>query len=338
MNKKERVIAALKGDYIDKRPVSLLLSLYGAKLTSCPLAEYYTNHEYFINGQIAAMEKLDSDILFSPFSLSSYAQSFGCEIIIPEKGAPNVSKTVAGNADEFKKLIIPDIDSNSSLTYIRECIRGLSKHYDAKIPIAGIMLAPTDLPALIMGIENWFETILFDTDNAKNIMIRLTEHFISMANAMITDGADVIAVPSVFSNPVFITEKIAKELIIPILSTAFQEVNAPIFIHSVSNKMDKFAGLYTKLPNVAGVIIDSNDDFNNIRNDIDEHKVIIGNLDGPNLVNQSIETIRENCLSILNDRKNDRHFILGTSRADINYDTHIENLLCITETVKEYYS
>ena len=335
MNKKERIAAVLRGEKVDRHPVSILLSLYGAKLTSCPLEEYYTNFNCYVEGQIAGMEKFDSDVIFSPFKLVAFAESFGAEIIYPKKCAPNVSRPAAETAEGFKNLSFPDIDSNPSLVYLREAVRGLRKKFNTA-PIGGIMLTPADLPAVILGIEKWLEILLFDADNARMIMDRLTEHFIDLGNALIDDGADFIIVPAAFSNPGIITEKIARDRIIPVLNKAFKELNAPVFVHSASIKMGAFAELYSEISNVPGLVIDSDDSFEEIRNSVGRDKVLIGNIDGPQLKAFTPEEIEGMCKNILEDRKNDRHFILGTSRADIDYDTPEENLHCIIDTVRKF--
>ena len=50
MNSVERVFVAVEGKSVDRPAVTLTLSLYGAKLTGCPVKEYYTNPQAEANG------------------------------------------------------------------------------------------------------------------------------------------------------------------------------------------------------------------------------------------------------------------------------------------------
>jgi len=44
LDSSSRVLATLKGQPVDRRAVSLTLSLYGANFAECSLAEYYSNY------------------------------------------------------------------------------------------------------------------------------------------------------------------------------------------------------------------------------------------------------------------------------------------------------
>ena len=77
----ERVIAALHGAGADHRAFTMTLSLYGAKLTSCPLNEYYTIPEQYLKGQMAVAQQCRPDIIFTPFALALEAQAFGSDIV-----------------------------------------------------------------------------------------------------------------------------------------------------------------------------------------------------------------------------------------------------------------
>ena len=63
MNSLERVTAALSGKSFDRRPVSITLSLYGARLTNCPLTTYYTDADEYFRGQEAVYKTFQPDIL-----------------------------------------------------------------------------------------------------------------------------------------------------------------------------------------------------------------------------------------------------------------------------------
>lgn len=79
MNSRERVFATFQGKPVDRRPFTAMLSLYGARLTGCPLRDYYTDASAYARGQTAVREIFRPDILFSPFSLVGLAEAFGGE-------------------------------------------------------------------------------------------------------------------------------------------------------------------------------------------------------------------------------------------------------------------
>ena len=81
MTSMERVLAALSGTPQPRPPFTLALSLYGARLSGCPLSRYFRDAESYGAGQQAVYDSFAPDILFSPFALPLEAEAFGSEVI-----------------------------------------------------------------------------------------------------------------------------------------------------------------------------------------------------------------------------------------------------------------
>ncbi len=336
MNSMERVLMAMKGGKIDRRPVTLILSLYGARLTSCPLKEYYTNPRAYLEGQLAVIEQCRPDIVFTPFVLTAEGEAFGSEVVYIDRNPPNLKKPAITQAGSISALPEPDIDSHPRLLYIREATRLLAAGCQGKRPVAATLLSPMDLPSLIMGIEGWLDTILFDPENTRLMLDKTVKYFIEWGNTLLADGATFLVIPSVFTNPNILTRKMVKEIVIPVLAEAFQEIKGPLVFHHGSNPIAKFMEIYSSLPNVAGFFLDNRDSFAEARKTIGQGKVLFGNIDGPNLWRLKPETIRTECRKLLEERKDDDHFIIATSATDVAFDTPVENIVAMVETVEEF--
>ena len=61
MNSMERIQAALAGKPVDRRAIAPVLGLYGARLTNCPLDQYYTDPAAYARGQSAVRETFQPD-------------------------------------------------------------------------------------------------------------------------------------------------------------------------------------------------------------------------------------------------------------------------------------
>jgi uroporphyrinogen decarboxylase len=332
----ERVLMAMQGGKVDRRPVTLTLSLYGARLTSCPLKEYYTNPRAYLAGQLAVIEQCRPDIVFTPFVLAAEAEAFGSEVVYIDKNPPNLKKTAITSAGSISALPEPDIGSHPRLLYIREATRLLAASCQGKRPVAAMLLSPMDLPSLIMGMEGWLDTILFDPENTRLMLDKTVKYFIDWANTLFADGATVLVMPSMFTSPSILTRKIVEESVIPVLAEAFQEIKGPLVFHHGGNPIGKFMELYSPLPNVAGFLLDNRDSFAEARKTIGPGKVLFGNINGPNLWRLKPETIRTVCRKLLEERKGDDHFIMATSGADVAFDTPVENIVAMIETVEAF--
>ncbi len=330
----ERVFGTILGKPVDRVPFTLTTSLYGAKLTNCEIAEYYCNPDKYFRGQMAVVSEFEPDIIFSPFALAKEAEAFGSISTYSGNNPPNIKKPVISDFSEISSLKLPDIENHPGLIYLSESTRLLSGQYKDQIPVAAICTSPTELPALIMGIEGWLDTLLFHPEEAKQLMELTSGFFVSFANSLLAAGASCIVTLANFSNPTIITRKIAEETMIPVLEQNYAQINGPIIFHHGGPRLIPFLDLFPRLPNLAGLVISPKDSFEETRQIVGKEITIFGNLNGQMLLKANPETIKKWTCAILENRKDDQHFIFASSNADIPYDTPLENLKVITRILK----
>lgn len=335
MNSLERIMAAVNGLETDRQPFTLLLSLYGASLIKCDIVEYYRDASLWFEGQEAVVETFDPDILITPFSFPLEAEAFGSEVLFLPHYAPNIRKPIINNLSQINKLELPDIASNKSIQYFTKATGLLSSTYKASHAIASPIHSPTDLPSLLMGIEMWIDTLLFNPKEVHNILEKTVEHFVRLGNEYLALGATFLIVPVNFTNPMIITEKIFMQLM-PYLEWAFSQLKGPVVIHNGGCKILPFLKHYQSLPNVVAVVIEPHEKFEDARDIIGDKMVLMGNLDGPRISMLNPEQAAALCLKKLNDRKDDSHYIFASSNADIPYDTPVSTIKAIVSTIKAF--
>lgn len=336
MNSLERVMKTVIGEETDRPAFTLLLSLYGAKLTSCPTDIYFSRPESYAEGQFAVREKFLPDLLFSPFALTSVGEAFGSEVKYFSNYAPNIKKPAIKNAPEFLSMDMPDVDSNPKLAFIRNSVRIMAAKYINEVPVVGAIPCPADIPPLVMGIDQWMECLVFDESTAGHIMEKCCDFFIRFGNALLEDGAKIIAFPGMFVNPEIIPSKKIADFILPFLKSAFSQIKGPIVFHHGGNRLEPYIGMFTELPNIVGFAMDSRDSLKEARKKTGDSYVLLGNIDGPTLSEQTPEQTQKLCMDILNSRENDKKFILASSAADIPWNTPEENIMAICDCVRNY--
>lgn len=334
MTSLDRVLAALNGKPQTPPPFTLILSLYGARLTGCPLNEYYRNPRRYAEGQQAVMELCAPDILFGPFALPLEAEAFGSELVFLPANPPNVRKPSVRSLHDFLRLGLPDRDNHPSLLYLRESVRLLAGEYKGKTPICGVITAPVDLPALIMGIDQWIETLLFAEPEAEAILDAACRHFIGLANALFEDGADFIGLTTVFSNPLILFRKLIDERILPTLDRSFRELKGPIVFHHGGSPMVPFLHDYLALPNVAAFVVDYRDSLAQARRILGPDRLLLGNLNAPVLSRTPREAVLDTVARILKDRQDDPCFIFAGSGPDVPWGTPPELIRSIVERIR----
>lgn len=336
MTSMERVVAALQGLIADRRAFTMTLSLYGAKLTGCPLTEYFTVPERYVQGQIAVAEQCRPDIIFTPFALALEAQAFGSEIVFIPKDAPNVRKPFIRNPDDIGRIKLPDLERDEGLLYIRTASRLLAEHFRGTVPVCGVLTSPMDLPAIIMGVDGWLEILLFDREKTAQMIDLMSEYFVTMANSMFDNGINFLAMPMMFTNPRLVFEKTIREIVVPALTEMFARLKGPVVFHHGGNPLAAYLQYYCNLPNVGGFVLDQYDNFVEARKNVGENSLLLGNLDGPSLGKIPPAVAVEKARKILEERRGDRHFIFATSGADVAWDTPMETIRGIYELMQQY--
>lgn len=334
MNSLERIMATLAGQPLDRRAIAPVLSLYGARLTDCPLDRYYTDPVAYAAGQSAVWKTFQPDILFSPFDFSAIGAAFGSELHFFADQAPNVCRPAIHSLAEWDKLSHPDPDSHSRILSFREAVRLMAAEHGSRIPIAAVLPAPVDLPALIMGMEPWLEAVLFDPIGARRVMDEIIPFFVRLANALLADGAAFIVLPCAFASPAIVTRDIVATFARPVLEAALSQLRGPVILHHIGAPLLPHLDLLTGLPAAVAFALDHREDLDRARQAVGPDPVLLGGPCGPDLARIDSATVERECLAVLDNRRHDSRFILFTSGADIPLNTPQENIHALRRAVE----
>lgn len=335
MNSIERVFASLSGNRPDRVPVSLTASLYGAALLKSPLEDYFRNADIYAEGQILVASQTKTDVIFSPFIFPMIAGTCGAKTAFRNKFAPPaVISHVPYIPGEKVTFSAEDMLAHPVSEYLVKCVRNLRQSLGDQKVITAVMVAPCDLPALVFGTDKWLHTLLFFREAALSIIRDLGEYFTGMLSRMYDAGAHAIAFPLNFTNLQLVTPEIASS-VLPEINDMLMKSEGPKIFHHGGVDLGKSIVNYTSLPGCVMYVLSSKDNIKNIRQ-YTGNKTLLGNIDSLTIKNQTTDAIKGRCRKILDANGGDTRFLLGTSNADIPYDTPIEKLLAITESAEEY--
>ncbi|MBU4525620.1 MAG: uroporphyrinogen decarboxylase family protein [Desulfomicrobium sp.] len=328
----ERVLCALRGEPADRRAFTLALSLYGSRLSGCPTREYYSEPVRYLEGQREVVRLMDPDIVFAPFALPFEALAYGGEGIWLDRFPPNVRKPPFREHGQVRPLG-DDLLRSPGVAYLIESTRLLAEEFGPDKAVCAVVTAPVDLPAMLLGIETWLETLLFDHERAAHLMDLATEHFLRLTGACFAAGASFVAVPVMFANLRLVTPALLEKNILPELARAFGQAKGPLVYHHGGNRILDHLGLYSNLPGVAGFLFDPRDDLAHARETLGLGRLMLGNVNGPGLARMQPGDAYASVSAILANRAGDRNFVLASAHADIPFDTNPDTLLAVRRAV-----
>jgi uroporphyrinogen decarboxylase len=330
----QKVLKAINGISMETPPMSLILSLYGSRITSCSSEKYYTDATSYFKGQQAIIERYNPDIVFTPFALSFEGEAYGSELKYLGKMPPQLKKPVIESFDQIRNLRHPSFNSGTK-AYVLEATSLLAQQYKKEKFIAGFSLSCIDVCTMIMGIEGFLDTLLFHSNETKSLFEITSRHFIEYGNALFETGIDALVIPSSFCSPTIVTNRMIEEVILGPLTNALRQIRGPVILHHGSAVNLKFLHYFVDLPNIVGFVIDDRESLGEARK-IAGEKLILGNLGISLLAHKKPGTIRQKCFDILRERRNDHRFILLNAGPDVKYDTPHINIMAVCNAVKDF--
>jgi len=336
MNSLERVLATLGGQPVDRPAYTLLLALYGARLTGASLQEHYSIAEVYAAGQIAVWERFEPDLLFGPFAFPSLAQGFGGTLHHHTTQPPTLAQAPYATAAEALARWSPEPTDHPVFHYLGECTRLLATHFAGQVPVIPSMPSPADLPMLLLGAEGWLETLLCDEAAAQKLLERASLFCANWGQRLLECGGLALGVTADFSNPDVLPERRIRALTLPALRTCFEQLPGPVIFHHGGCRLAPHLGLLSGLPGVAGYVLDSRDDLALGRAHLGPGPLILGGLNNPDLGDSEPQAIRERCQMVLEGRRADPNFILAGGSADVPLATPPEVILAVREATLEW--
>jgi uroporphyrinogen decarboxylase len=337
MNSRERVSAVVTGGAFDRRPFAGVFSLYGARLTGCPLERYYNDSGEYLSGVSAVVEQIAPDIILSPFFLADMAEAFGGKVKYFDDQAPNLIEPAINDLADLSNLTIPHVDSSPRLVYVRDAVRGMKQRFGESKIIGGLLLSPTEIPVMIMSLKNWLSAVIDQDPRVKQMYDIVVPLFIDYANTLLAEGADFLAMPMAFTTPKILTRHLVETQIVPILREVFAEIKGPLYMHHTGTTYNEFIDLLADLPNVYGFVTDERDDLQASRQKIGPQKVLFSGLNGPEIDNHTPEEIYDKVTAVLQNRADDPHFVFTLSGPDVPFNTPLENIRTITYAIRAFY-
>ncbi len=329
-------MSIISGKKPDHAAFAMTLSLYGARLIDCPLDEYFSDSSRYVEGQMSILDTFHPDVLFGPFDFAQLGAAFGSTIKKFSDQAPTLRKPVVDSLEDLEHLSFPDPDNNPYLLYQQESIADLAKKSGRDTPIAAILPLSIDFPSLILGMNGWMETILFNQQGTRQVLDLINPFLVDYANRLYAKGADFIVSPCAFSSPSLVTRDIVTKFSRPALLEILRQLKGPVVLHHGGAPVLSNLDLLTDLPCVIGYVVDARDDMTKAREILGPDPVLFGGPDNLSLPSLPCEKVMEWCRRVLLDRIDDPRFVLCNSGPDVPLCTPPEVIHAFRIAAKEH--
>lgn len=321
MKHTERIGAVMSGQFPDRTPYGVVTSVFGARLADIDLDSYYSHPGLYARGQAEVCALLDPDLIFGPFVLAYEAAAFGADVVPQFQAAPNIRKPAFDSVKTALAAIPPRTLTHPKVAWLLDSVKAMADMNQAGRLLVAPIIAPVDLPILLVGIEAWLDALLFDKATAAELLKRTQEHFKIMAEAYAAAGAQILASPIMMANPEILDEKSVRALLLPVLDHSFADLPVPLVFHHGGIRLADKLGLYVDLPKVTGFLLGELDSFAVARQILGNERLLLGNISGPHFDAYGVIGIRKRLEKLSIERRADPRWIFASSGAEVPWRT-----------------
>jgi MtaA/CmuA family methyltransferase len=334
MSPRERVLAALRRQPVDRTPVVNPTSVATVELMDLVDAPFpAANREPELMARLAATghTELGFDSIMPVFSIIQESSALGCKIQWEQKDNwPTVKmrEPIFETPDDIR---IPDgLLEHQDTACVIEAIKLLRKEFGDRVAIIGKTMGPWSLGYHCFGVEPFLLLSLDDPAQTKLCLERLKEVTIEFGLAQIEAGADALTLPDHATGDLVSGDYYRRYLLD--LHVEFAErLPVPLILHICGRTVDRMG--YIAETGMAAFHYDSKNGPAESMAAVEGRIALVGNVNNPEtLFARGRDTVRDEVRANLEAGVQ----MVGPECA-IPLQTAIENLRAIREAVLEWH-
>ncbi len=334
MTSRERVLAALAGQPVDRTPVVNPTSVATVELMDLVDAPFPdANREPELMARLAATghTELGFDTVMPCFSIIQESSALGCKIQWEQKDNwPTVKMTepIWRSPDDIQYSIEAVLEHRDTQCLV-EAIKILRRELGDEVAVIGKTMGPWSLGYHTMGVEPFLLLSLDDEQKTRQVLDALKELTIAYGVLQAEAGADAITLPDHATGDLVSGEWYRRYL--EELHQEFAErIPIPIILHICGKTVDRMP--YIANTGMAAFHYDSKNDPGESMEAVDGRIRLVGNVNNPQtLFSKGPEEVKAEVISNL-----DAGVQMVGPECACPLQTPIENLRAIPEAVREW--
>ncbi|MBI4306732.1 MAG: MtaA/CmuA family methyltransferase [Chloroflexi bacterium] len=333
MTPRQRVLAALRGEPVDRPPVSNPTNVATVELMDLVEAPFpAANRDPEMNARLAATgyTELGFDSIMPYFTIIQESSALGCEMQWEQKDNwPTVRMTrPIWNGPEDVKIPRGFLQHQDTRT-ITESIRILKRDYGRDVAIIGKTMGPWTLAYHVFGVEKFLLMSIDDPDKTMRCLDRLKEISVLFGLAQIEAGADALTFPDHATGDL-VSGEYYRKFLLEIHQEMTARLPVPLIMHICGNTLDRMG--YIAQSGMAAFHFDSRNDPQKAMQAVGGRIRLVGNINNPvTLCSKGPEDVRQEVYRAL-----EAGVQLIAPECAIPLRTKIENLLEIPAAVKDW--
>jgi MtaA/CmuA family methyltransferase len=193
MNSKERFLATLQGNPVDRAPVFPLLMFFAQKRLGISYKTFATDGKAMADAQLNIRQKFKIDAITACSDAFRITADLGADIVYPNDSPPHSASPLVRNETDFKGLTMPDFDHPKSRMSDRiKGVREMVKAVGYECMVLGWVDMPFAEACSVCGVAEFMMILFENPPLAHQILSFLTEIVIQFSLRQLEAGAPMI--------------------------------------------------------------------------------------------------------------------------------------------------
>jgi len=335
MTGRERVLAALKREPVDRTPICNPTSVATVELmdlVDAPFPEANRDPELMARLAATGYTELGFDSIMPVFTIIQESSALGCKIQWEQKDNWPTVRMREPIWEKLEDIKIPsDLLTHPDTKCVLDAISILKKEYGDEVAVIGKTMGPWSLAYHGMGVEPFLLLSLDDPDATKAILDALKQITIDFGVAQLEAGADAVTLPDHATGDLVSGEYYERYL--QEMHTEFvDQIPIPIILHICGRTVDRMG--FIAETGMAAFHYDSKNEPPESMDIVKDKISLVGNINNPEtLFAKGPEAVRQEVYKNLDAGVN----LVGPECA-IPLQTSIENLKEIPRAVRDWHA
>ena len=334
MTSRERVLAALNGQPVDRTPVANptnVASVDLMDLVDAPFPDACRDPELAARLAATGYTELGFDSVMPYFTIIQESSALGCDMQWEDKDNWPTVRMQQPIWKDSRDVRIPSgfLEHRDNIT-ITKSIEILRQELGNDVAIIGKTMGPWTLAYHVFGVENFLLMTVDDPAEVMRILHKLKEISVLFGEAQIAAGADALTFPDHATGDL-VSREYYRRFLQDIHTEMVEALPVPLILHICGATLDRMP--YIAETGMASFHFDSKNDPQKAMDAVDGKIGLVGNINNPTtLYARGPAEVREEVFKCL-----DAGVQMIAPECAIPLATKLENLIAIPDAVKEWH-
>lgn len=207
MTSKERILALVRGDAVDRPPFMPAIYDLKATLAEVPACEFGRNADEVVLALEREVEQLSAEALTVGYDIYNVeAEAVGCVLNRnPDHGIPEIAGPILEELEGVPDLPVVS-EPQGRMPLFVEAAKTAHERYGDEILVRGAVSGPFSMAAGVYGREKLLMDLVVNRDGVRGLLAYCTEVILTYVRAFVETGAGIVVFDSFISPPMISPE------------------------------------------------------------------------------------------------------------------------------------